>query len=315
MNSFDDGQDAKRPRLLGTGLVLLSILVAYPLVGSILMIAVARGRTIDPDFRWIDGVVLPWLLAAQAFGQIIVLALPVFWLARRFSGDRALGRANLSWLGIGNPAGLRPVLTAVAGMLLLQPFLYSLVELQNLALPLMGEAGREMLRDQARLDLFISKIAGGGSMNGFLAAAAVIVLTPAICEELFFRGFVQKSLSEILSPAKGVLLTGLVFALFHMEWFNLVPLTLLGWYIGYIYLKSGDLAVPAAAHGTNNLMALVLLKAQGMMGVLDADNAASGLLTMWQWWVFVLFSLVVFFLLIRSLPEKPASNTIPDRQF
>ncbi|HWR01971.1 MAG TPA: CPBP family intramembrane glutamic endopeptidase [Chlorobaculum sp.] len=315
MNSFDDGQEAKRPRLLGTALVLLSILVAYPLVGSILMIAVARGRTIDPDFRWIDGVVLPWLLAAQAFGQIIVLGLPVFWLARRFSGDHALGRTNLSWLGIGNPSGLRSVLTAVAGMLLLQPFLYSLVELQSIALPLMGEFGRDMLRDQARLDLFISKIAGGGSISGFLATAAVIVLTPAICEELFFRGFVQKSLSEILSPTKGVLLTGLVFALFHMEWFNLLPLTLLGWYIGYIYLKSGDLAVPAAAHGTNNLMALVLLKIQGLTGVAAADNAASGLLTIWQWWVFVLFSLVAFFLLIRRFPEKPAPNTIPDRQF
>ncbi|NTW51426.1 MAG: CPBP family intramembrane metalloprotease [Chlorobiaceae bacterium] len=314
MNSVPDMPDVKRPALVGTIMVLLSILVAYPLVGSILTMLVARGRTMDSDFRWIDGSVLPLLLAAQVIGQLVVLALPVFLLARRYSGGHLFDRANLSWLGIGNSANLRAALRAAAGMVLLQPFLYSIVEVQNLLLPFLGETGRDMLRDQARLDLFLRKIAGEASPGGFLAAAAVLVLTPSICEELFFRGFIQKSFAQILTPNKAFLITGFVFALFHMEWFNLVPLTLLGWYIGYIYVKSGDLSVPAVAHGTNNLMALVLLKAEGLPGLAGAGDASVGLLVKWQWWLFVLFSLVIFFLLIRRFPEK-AAYTIPDRQF
>jgi hypothetical protein len=307
MNSVSELQDVKRPGLIGTSLVLLSILVAYPLTGTILTMVVASGRPIDPDFNWIDGTVLPRMLAAQAVGQILILGLPVFLLARRFSGSGAFDKANLSWLGIGNHGGAWPAVTAAAGMLLLQPVMYSIVELQTLLLPFLGDAGRELLRDQARLDLFIRKIAGSGSAVGLAGAAAVLVLTPAICEELFFRGFVQKSFAESLSPKKAVLLTGVVFALFHMEWFNLLPLTLLGWYIGYIYVKSGDIAVPAVAHGTNNLMALVLLKAEGWLGINSAGDASPGVLAMWQWWVFVLFSLVGFFLLIRRFPDRPAS--------
>jgi hypothetical protein len=314
MNSASERQDVKRPGLFGTSVVLLSILIAYPLAGTLLTMLVAWGRPIDPDFRWIDDSVMPRLLAAQAIGQFLVLALPVILLARRFSGAGAFDRANLSWLGIGNRGGMRTILAAAAGMLLLQPFLYSIVELQNLLLPLLGETGRALLRDQERLDLFIRKIAGGGSVAGVLAAAAVLVLTPSICEELFFRGFIQKSFALRLSPKTAVLITGVVFALFHMEWFNLVPLTLLGWYIGYIYVKSSDLAVPAVAHGTNNLMALVLLKVEPLLGLKDTGNQAPGLLSTWQWWVFVLISLAVFFLLIRRFPEKPAFNLIPDRR-
>ncbi|NTU58016.1 MAG: CPBP family intramembrane metalloprotease [Chlorobiaceae bacterium] len=318
MNSLAEQKGFKRPGLAGTSLVLLSILIAYPISGMILTKLVAGGRSIDPDFQWIDATVLPRLLAAQAVGQILVLGLPVFWLARRVTGSGAFERANLAWLGIGRRGGVRSLVMAATGILLLQPFLYSIVELQNLILPLLGEAGRDMLRDQTRLDLFIRKIAGGGSLSGFLAAAAVLVLTPAICEELFFRGFVQKSFAGILTPNKAVLLTGLVFALFHMELFNLVPLTLLGWYIGYIYVQSDDLTVPAVAHGTNNLAALVLIQVQARLGVTDSGTAASGLLVMWQWWVFVVLSLIVFFLLIRRFPERPASadadNTMLDRR-
>jgi hypothetical protein len=317
MNSTADLQDLNRPGLIGTGLVLLSILVAYPLAGTVLTLVVAWGRPMDPDFNWIDGDVLPRLLAAQAVGQILVLGLPVFLLARRFSGGGAFDRVNLSWLGIGKHGGLRPAVAAAAGMLLLQPFMYSIAELQYLVLPYLGEVGREMIRDQARLDLFIRRIAGGASVTGFLSAAVVLALTPAICEELFFRGFVQRSFAERLSPKKAVLLTGFVFALFHMEWFNLLPLTLLGWYIGYIYVKSGDIAVPAVAHGTNNVMALLFLKAEGWMGVNGVGEASPEIVGMWQWWVFVILSLAVFFLLIRRFPEKPASadadNTISFR--
>ena len=308
MDPLAEPRDVTRPGIMFTGVVLVAVLVLYPLAGTGLTLFATGGRLIDPDFRLLDTAILPRLRAAQAAGQVLALALPALLLAWRFSGDRnPFGTANLSWLGVGKPARFRPLLTASAGMLLLQPLMYSIAEVQNLGLPLLGETGRAMLRDQERLELFIRKLTVFDSVPGFLEVAAVLVVTPAFCEELFFRGYVQKSFSSSLSPARAILLTGFVFALFHMEPSNILPLTLLGWYIGYIYLKSGNLAVPAAAHGTNNLAALLFLQMELRFSGFSQADGGPGIISMWQWWVFVLVSLVIFFALMRRFPEPAAA--------
>jgi membrane protease YdiL (CAAX protease family) len=306
MNSTDDSKQHRHPGLFETTLVLLSVLAAYPLAGSLLTVLVTGGVSLGEGFQGVSAPVVSKLLVAQALGQFVVLALPVFWLVSRFSGGGLFGRATLGWLGLGKRGGARPALMAGAGMLLLQPVLYSIVELQMLLLPYLSTLGKTLAREQAALDLLLRKFAGGASIEGYLMSILVLVLTPAFCEELFFRGYIQKSLALNLSPKKAVLFAGLVFALFHMEWFNFLPLTLLGWYIGYIYLKSDNLLVPAVAHGTNNLAALVLLKSGIDSG--SATDAAPDMLGNWQWWILVAVSLSLFFLLIRSFPVKPASQ-------
>ncbi|NTV02703.1 MAG: CPBP family intramembrane metalloprotease [Chlorobiaceae bacterium] len=308
MNPLAEHQTAKRPGILSTSLALLGVLVLYPLAGALLTLLATGWRGIDPDFSLLDPAVMPRIRIAQAVGQLLALGIPALLLAWRHSGSRTpFDSLNLAWLGIGPRPGLRALATASAGMLLLQPLMYSITEVQNLGLPYLGEAGRAMLRDQARLEMFIRKIAASDSFVGFLGVAAVLVATPAFCEELFFRGYVQKSFSSRLSPAKGVVLTGFVFALFHLEPSNIVPLTLLGWYIGYIYQKSGSLAVPAIAHGTNNLLALLFLEAEPRLSGLSMTGEGQGLVSMWRWWAFVLASLALFFVLIRRFPEPAAA--------
>jgi hypothetical protein len=308
MNPDDKPRGGKSPGLLATSLALLGVLVLYPLAGSLLTLLATGWHGIDPDFRLLDPAVMPRLRMAQAVGQLLALCVPALLLAWRPSGGRSpIDSRTLSWLGLGPRPGVGVLLAASAGMLLLQPLMYSITEVQNLGLPYLGEAGQAMLRDQERLELFIRKIASSDSVTGFLGVAAVLVATPAFCEELFFRGYVQKCFVVRLSPAKGVVLTGFVFALFHLEPSNIVPLTLLGWYIGYIYEKSGSLAVPAIAHGTNNLAALLLLESEPRLSGLPVAWQSQGVVSMWQWWAIVLASLILFFLLIRRFPEPVAS--------
>ncbi|NTW53978.1 MAG: CPBP family intramembrane metalloprotease [Chlorobaculum sp.] len=313
MNITRNKEYPGRPSLFGTILVLLSVLAAYPLVGAFLTILVTGGISLDDSFQSFTGPVVSKMLAAQAVGQILVLALPVFWIVSSFTGEGVFGKATLGWLGMGKRSGARTALMAGAGMLLLQPALYTIVELQMLLLPHLGAFGKSLMQQQATLDLFIRKLAGGSSFDSILLSFLVIVLTPALCEELFFRGYIQKSLALSLSPGKGVFITGAVFAMFHLEWFNLVPLALLGWYIGYIYWKSDNLLVSAVAHGTNNLAAFILLKSGLDSG--SAGEASSGMLDSWQWWVLVVVSLFLFFQLIRSFPVRPtlldADNPMP----
>ncbi len=91
----------------------------------------------------------------------------------------------------------------------------------------------------------------------------MLALVPAVSEELLFRGYVQGNYAASMRPLYAVLLTGTMFAFFHMSAANLVPLALLGYYIGYIYSRSGNLAVPMSVHFVNNLSALLLLALGG----------------------------------------------------
>lgn len=304
MNFTDHSKQYGQPRLFSTILVLLSVLAAYPLAGSLLTVLITGGISLGDGFDKISAPVVSKMLVAQSLGQIAVLALPVFWLVSRFSGGGLFGKATLDWLGLGRQVEARPALMAGAGMLLLQPALYTIVELQTLLLPSLGEFGKSLMQEQAQLALLLKKLAGGLSIGSILSSIFVLVLTPSVCEELFFRGYIQKSLAVNLSPRRAVFFTGVVFAMFHLAWFNFVPLTLLGWYIGYIYWKSGNLLTPAIAHGTNNLAALVLLKTGVDSG--GERDAASGMLASGPWWILVAVSLFLFFLLIRSFPVRPA---------
>ena len=308
MNPPPDQCNGKRPGILVTSLALLGVLVLYPVTGAVLTLFATGGRGIDPDFRLLDPAMIPELRWAQAVGQLLALGIPAFLLAWPLSGGRSpFGSRNLSWLGIGPLPEVRMLVAAAVGMLLLQPLMYSITEAQNLVLPYLGDVGRAMLRDQDRLELFIRKLTASDSAVGFLGVAFVLVVTPAFCEELFFRGYVQKSFSLSLDPAKALFLTGFVFALFHFEPSNIIPLTLLGWYIGYIYQKSGSLAVPAIAHGTNNLAALLFLEGDSWISGLPVFRGGLGIMSMWQWWVFVVVCLAAFIVLIRRFPEPAAS--------
>ena len=105
-------------------------------------------------------------------------------------------------------------------------------------------------------------LAGADSFSEFLAVAFVIAVIPAFCEEVFFRGYIQKNYMDALSPAGGILLTGFVFGLFHLSPANLVPLTFMGWYLGYVYYKTQSLFVPVTVHFCNNLLSLAVLQLQ-----------------------------------------------------
>ncbi len=109
---------------------------------------------------------------------------------------------------------------------------------------------------------FFFFFAAPNSFPKFPVFVFVIAVVPAFCEEVFFRGFIQRNYVRTLSPARGVLLAGLVFGLFHLSPVNLLPLTVMGWYLGYVYYRSGNLLVPAAVHFSNNILSLAVLQLQ-----------------------------------------------------
>jgi hypothetical protein len=97
------------------------------------------------------------------------------------------------------------------------------------------------------------------SFGAFLGNAFLIALLPAIGEELFFRGFLQRSiLLWTKKPNLSVILTGAIFSFIHMQFFGFFPRWFLGMLLGYLFLWSGDLKVSMAVHFLNNFMGVLM---------------------------------------------------------
>ncbi|MBI4417371.1 MAG: CPBP family intramembrane metalloprotease [Ignavibacteriales bacterium] len=92
----------------------------------------------------------------------------------------------------------------------------------------------------------------------FVWLVFVVCLTPALCEEIFFRGFVQRTFERTMGW-KSVVLVGGVFGLFHFNPLGLISLSILGLLFGYFYYRSRSLIPPMVAHFGNNLVAVLVL--------------------------------------------------------
>ncbi|NTV05876.1 MAG: CPBP family intramembrane metalloprotease [Chlorobiaceae bacterium] len=291
-----------RPTFLANTLFLIGIMVLYPLTGGLLFSLVTGGSPEAFSLLSIKESMLPSIRLIQAIGQVLVLALPVMFLAGRHTGKKnPFSQESLAFLGVHRSIDFGAAAIAVSGIFLLQPFLYTVMALQDSYLwPALGAAGAEVVRQRDLMEAFIKELAQVRSIQEFVTVAVVLAVTPAVCEELLFRGYIQQNYTRSMSSGSAVVLTGFIFALFHMSAANLFPLALLGWYIGYIYLKTGNLAVPFVVHLANNIAALLFLVFNEGKVSLRAVESGNILESPW-WWLIVLGSLILFFMVLRRL--------------
>ncbi|MGF1601902.1 MAG: lysostaphin resistance A-like protein [Thermosynechococcaceae cyanobacterium] len=89
----------------------------------------------------------------------------------------------------------------------------------------------------------------------------VAVLAP-LFEEILFRGFFLTSLTRYLPTWGAIGLSGLVFAIAHLNLSDILPLTVLGCMLGFVYTRSRNLLASMLLHGlwnSGSFLGLILL--------------------------------------------------------
>ena len=99
--------------------------------------------------------------------------------------------------------------------------------------------------------------AGG---RGLAATLFLMALTPAICEEALFRGPILRGMRARFSPLLAAIVTGLLFGVFHLDPWRLLPTALLGVALSGIALRSDSIVPAMAAHFVNNACLIVLAR-------------------------------------------------------
>lgn len=92
----------------------------------------------------------------------------------------------------------------------------------------------------------------------FLITFILVAILPGVCEELFFRGFLLRGLRAKCSDWFSIILAGILFGVFHIDPYRLVPVTLLGILFGYMVVKTGSIFTGMIAHSTNNGIIILL---------------------------------------------------------
>ncbi len=87
----------------------------------------------------------------------------------------------------------------------------------------------------------------------------VVVVAGPLSEELYFRGMVYPLCRARFGVDVGVLLSALFFGAMHFDLFGLAPIAIAGAGLAYLYQRTGSLTASIMAHGTWNLLTLLVM--------------------------------------------------------
>lgn len=96
-------------------------------------------------------------------------------------------------------------------------------------------------------------------IENFLRGDHLLLLTlfhvgivPAICEEVLYRGYVMRAFEKSWGILPAILISGLLFGLYHVQLSNLLPLAAIGIVLGFITWASESIYPAMLAHFVNN---------------------------------------------------------------
>jgi len=105
----------------------------------------------------------------------------------------------------------------------------------------------------------LSALLADDRLGVFIGNVVFVALTPAICEELFFRGFLQGRLAKLLPPHLAIWFTALLFSLMHMQFYGFFSRMFLGALLGYFVYYSGSLYLGMLGHFTFNFISIFVV--------------------------------------------------------
>ena len=211
--------------------IIMSVLVSYfPLV-------IVLGATMDPETAEPDMTLVKVLLAV---GEMVLLALPVFYLLRR----KLSLPLNLRL----NPVPGNIVWLSVPVSLCMIVLIDEVGRLVRLVLPLpeeiASEIGKTMLIDNG-LD--------------FILVTFSAVILAAVAEEAIFRGMLQQSVEKHVDVTKGVIYSSIAWALVHGNHYMMLQIFLFGFFLGWLAWRTNSIIPTLIAHGLNNAIAILYI--------------------------------------------------------
>jgi sodium transport system permease protein len=115
---------------------------------------------------------------------------------------------------------------------------------------------QELLTTNHPLTRELRALAAGESNLPVAGYFLVLVVLPAVCEELAFRGFILTGLRRGFRPWTAILLSAFLFSLYQMNVFQFVPHFVLGIVLGLLAVRTNSVLPPMLFHLVYNALLL-----------------------------------------------------------
>ncbi len=228
---------------------LFSALMAIPLFG----VNIFSAPEILRDFTDEKALLVnKYFQIIQSIGLFIVPAMIASYLFNSKSSE---------YLGISKKPDLFSLIVAGIVMIVSIPLVNWLLQINEmLTLPETMHSIEEWIRSAEEERIEISEaFLEVSTFSGFLINLLMFGVIAAIGEELLFRGLVLRLLHEWFRNAHvAVILSALLFAVLHLQFFSLLPRIGLGVLMGYLYVWTRSIWVPILVHFVNNASAVVV---------------------------------------------------------
>lgn len=229
---------------LGVGFAVFQFLVT-PLVFAVQLGSQGADLTLLQSQEGIAQILQQYtqeLILSNSAGQVFGLALVGLVFARLHTSDVR------GFLRLRSTSGALLML-GVAGVIGAQPIVQWLASV-NQMIPL-PDALEQFERTQTELIQRVLESNMGLAFN-----LAMLALVPGICEEVLFRGYAQRQFERSRSATFGIVLSGVLFGLYHLRPSQLLPLTFLGLYLAYLTWRTGSLIPAMVVHFAHNGLAV-----------------------------------------------------------
>lgn len=191
-------------------------------------------------------------------GQILLMLLPTLILARKVYPDDITPVLRVK------KTTYKELAIFVIGFIILIPLLQSYIYLQNYIINYFAKFSptlKSLTEILDQLDKLVestySSLLKTNSVFEGMFVVFFVAVVPAFCEEILFRGFVQKSFEIKYKPYLSIFITSLFFGLYHFNPYGLIALISLGFYFGYAVYKSNSIITSIVLHFLNNFFAVM----------------------------------------------------------
>lgn len=229
---------------------LIGGFILYQFVGGLLTILIFG---FDIEAAPVNGIRFVTII-----GQILFIFLPAILFSKWIYGDVS----KIISLKVPH---IKEVLLFVLGILILTPLLQSYLYIQNYFFEQLAQSSEFINSIKFLLDSLnelIEKTFGNLLRSDNFVEVILVIITisiiPAFCEEVMFRGFIQRSFGFKFKPHIAAWLTAIFFALYHFNPYGLIPLAIIGFYLGFAAYSSQSLVIPIIIHFLNNFFAVML---------------------------------------------------------
>lgn len=292
---------------LGVGLLVGGLASLLPLLGKLNIKDFSGGSSaavMDKLLVPQNATALRWM---QFISTFFLFFLPAFFYAL------VCHKKPFIHLGFTHKVDVKQALVVVSIMLACLPIVGALQELTEM-LPWSKATLLHFKQAEEDYNKQVMVIARMDSFFDYLVSVVMIAFLPAVFEETLFRGGLQNLLSRWFKmPIVAIIITSIIFSAVHGSYLGFLSRFALGFVLGWVYYRTGNIWLNIIGHFFNNAFAVTALYISTKPGAAPDPSKIDDHFPLWIGLVGIaaVYGLFIFFeKLIKDDIDRPGEEAL-----